>query len=209
MSAFKRSLRHHTTLFFQEKKSHRNASSPLLFQIMRFFLQNSIAFWRVIISKPSYSPLSNNVFTWVHISFYKILPVLHGGRFAVLIFNCSTLDGTVSRQVFKPRAVSSSHLNQIYHMTFQLGPAPTAIGKTSSFCVHVLENTRASKLMSYRRFRWDNNIYSLWSCYCQISRSMLWTWRTFKLKSVFNLSHLTVKLSADGKYSSIWSCYDP
>lgn len=143
--------------------------------MIHFFLQYYfITFWRMIISKPLYPLLYNNVFA-VHISFYKIPPMPYGGTFAVLIFNCSPLDGTISRQVLKPGALKFFLALPDLPYDLQLGPVPTPISKNGSFHAHVLETPRALELVSHRHVRWDSNIHSPQSCYYQIlhSRVML------------------------------------
>lgn len=57
--------------------------------------------------------------------------------FAVLIFNCSLLDGTISSLKTKSSYFFLALPDLLYDL--QLGPDPIHVGKNGSFHAHVLE----------------------------------------------------------------------
>lgn len=92
----------------------------------------------MIRSHPLYPFLYNNVSPFL--SFYKISPMPYGEMFAVLIFNRSLLDGTISSLKFLSNFFLA--LPDLLYV-FQLRPDPIPMGKNSSSHAHVLENIRA------------------------------------------------------------------
>lgn len=109
----------------------------------------------MIISQPLYPLFCNNVFPFL--SFYKISPMPHGETFAVLIFNCSLLDGTMSSLKNRSSNFFLALPDFLYHL--QLGPDPIHMGKNGSVHARVLENIRALELVCHRHIEWDNNIH--------------------------------------------------
>lgn len=124
-------------------------------------------FWRMIIKQLLYPLFYNYVFPFL--SFYKISPMPYRETFAVLIFNCSLLDGTMTS--LKNRSFNFFLALPDFLYRLQLGPDPIHMGKNGSFHGHLLENIRALELVCHRHIEWDNNIHWLWSCYSQTLHS--------------------------------------
>lgn len=99
---------------------------------MHFFLQ--YCFSHSVITQPQYPLLYNNVFPFL--SFYKIFTIPYGKMFAVLIFNCSLLDGTISSLKTKSSYLFLALPDLLYDL--QLGPGPIHVHKNGSFHAHVL-----------------------------------------------------------------------
>lgn len=80
----------------------------------------------------------------------------HGKVFAVLIFNCSLLGGTISSLKNKSSNFFLALPDLLYD--FPLGPDPIHMGKNVRFACE-LENIRALEFVFHRHIKWYNNIH--------------------------------------------------